>query len=45
MLLPILDAGRKVLGAKGGDIPLPVETPNMGLLHPDYLGVVRENIA
>ena len=28
----------KYLGLKVGDIPLPVETPNMGLLHPDYEG-------
>ncbi|MBD2492329.1 magnesium chelatase subunit H [Aulosira sp. FACHB-615] len=28
----------KYLGLKVGDIPPPVETPNMGLLHPDYQG-------
>ncbi|OCQ99371.1 magnesium chelatase subunit H [Nostoc sp. MBR 210] len=28
----------KYLGLKIGDIPPPVETPNMGLLHPDYQG-------
>ncbi|MBD2307621.1 magnesium chelatase subunit H [Chroococcidiopsis sp. FACHB-1243] len=28
----------KYLGLKIGDIPLPIETPNMGLLHPDYQG-------
>lgn len=28
----------KYLDLKVGDIPAPVETPNMGLLHPDYLG-------
>ncbi|KYC35958.1 protoporphyrin IX magnesium chelatase [Scytonema hofmannii PCC 7110] len=28
----------KYLGLKVGDIPAPVETPNMGLLHPDYAG-------
>ncbi|MBD1940731.1 magnesium chelatase subunit H [Microcoleus sp. FACHB-68] len=28
----------KYLGLKVGEIPLPVETPNMGLLHPDYPG-------
>ncbi|MBD2206274.1 magnesium chelatase subunit H [Calothrix sp. FACHB-1219] len=28
----------KYLGLKIGDIPAPVETPNMGLLHPDYQG-------
>jgi magnesium chelatase subunit H len=28
----------KYLGLKVGDIPVPVETPNMGLLHPDYPG-------
>jgi magnesium chelatase subunit H len=28
----------KYLGLKVGDIPVPVETPNMGLLHPDYSG-------
>ncbi|MBE9034408.1 magnesium chelatase subunit H [aff. Roholtiella sp. LEGE 12411] len=28
----------KYLGLKVGDIPPPIETPNMGLLHPDYLG-------
>ncbi len=28
----------KYLGLKVGEIPPPVETPNMGLLHPDYLG-------
>ncbi|MDZ8104364.1 MAG: magnesium chelatase subunit H [Nostoc sp. DedQUE12a] len=28
----------KYLGLKVGDIPPPVETPNMGLLHPDYSG-------
>ncbi|BAY62256.1 protoporphyrin IX magnesium chelatase [Calothrix brevissima NIES-22] len=28
----------KYLGLKVGDIPAPVETPNMGLLHPDYQG-------
>jgi len=26
----------KYLGLKVGEIPPPVETPNMGLLHPDY---------
>lgn len=26
------------LGLKVGEIPPPIETPNMGLLHPDYLG-------
>ena len=30
--------GEKYLGLKVGDIPPPVETPNMGLLHPDYQG-------
>ena len=28
----------KYLGLKVGDIPPPVETPNMGLLHPEYPG-------
>ncbi|MES1021878.1 magnesium chelatase subunit H [Gloeocapsa sp. BRSZ] len=28
----------KYLGVKVGEIPPPVETPNMGLLHPDYQG-------
>ncbi|MBE9004805.1 magnesium chelatase subunit H [Fortiea sp. LEGE XX443] len=28
----------KYLGLKVGDIPPPLETPNMGLLHPDYQG-------
>jgi magnesium chelatase subunit H len=28
----------KYLGLKVGDIPPPAETPNMGLLHPDYQG-------
>ncbi len=28
----------KYLGLKVGEIPPPVETPNMGLLHPDYEG-------
>jgi magnesium chelatase subunit H len=28
----------KYLGVKVGEIPPPVETPNMGLLHPDYEG-------
>ncbi len=28
----------KYLDLKVGDIPTPVETPNMGLLHPDYNG-------
>ncbi len=28
----------KYLGLKVGEIPPPVETPNMGLLHPDYQG-------
>ncbi|MFN6563677.1 MAG: magnesium chelatase subunit H [Nostoc sp. ChiSLP01] len=28
----------KYLGLSVGDIPPPVETPNMGLLHPDYSG-------
>ncbi|TAE59360.1 MAG: magnesium chelatase subunit H [Nostocales cyanobacterium] len=28
----------KYLGLKIGDIPAPIETPNMGLLHPDYQG-------
>ncbi len=28
----------KYLGIKVGEIPPPVETPNMGLLHPDYQG-------
>ena len=28
----------KYLGLTVGDIPPPVETPNMGLLHPDYAG-------
>jgi len=28
----------KYLGLKVGDIPPPVETPNMGLLHPEYQG-------
>lgn len=28
----------KYLGLKVGEIPPPVETPNMGLLHPDYNG-------
>ncbi|QIR39983.1 magnesium chelatase subunit H [Tolypothrix sp. PCC 7910] len=28
----------KYLGLKVGDIPAPLETPNMGLLHPDYPG-------
>ena len=30
--------GEKYLGLKVGDIPPPSETPNMGLLHPDYQG-------
>ncbi len=28
----------KYLGLKVGEIPQPIETPNMGLLHPDYDG-------
>ncbi|OKH19852.1 magnesium chelatase subunit H [Hydrococcus rivularis NIES-593] len=28
----------KYLGLKVGEIPEPIETPNMGLLHPDYRG-------
>lgn len=28
----------KYLGLKVGDIPPPIETPNIGLLHPDYPG-------
>ncbi|MFM7365213.1 MAG: magnesium chelatase subunit H [Cuspidothrix sp.] len=28
----------KYLNLKVGDIPAPIETPNMGLLHPDYQG-------
>ncbi len=28
----------KYLGLKVGEIPPPIETPNMGLLHPDYSG-------
>ncbi|MEB3830030.1 magnesium chelatase subunit H [Phormidium sp. CCY1219] len=28
----------KYLGLKVGEIPPPIETPNMGLLHPDYRG-------
>ncbi|PSM50918.1 magnesium chelatase subunit H [Chroococcidiopsis sp. CCALA 051] len=28
----------KYLGLRIGDIPPPIETPNMGLLHPDYSG-------
>lgn len=28
----------KYLGLKVGDIPVPIETPNMGLLHPEYEG-------
>ncbi|NET00381.1 MAG: magnesium chelatase subunit H [Sphaerospermopsis sp. SIO1G1] len=28
----------KYLGLKIGDIPAPIETPNMGLLHPEYEG-------
>ncbi len=28
----------KYLGLKVGEIPAPVETPNIGLLHPDYQG-------
>ncbi|MBW4599798.1 MAG: magnesium chelatase subunit H [Calothrix sp. FI2-JRJ7] len=30
--------GEKYLNLKVGEIPPPVETPNMGLLHPDYQG-------
>ena len=30
--------GEKYLDLKVGDIPQPIETPNMGLLHPDYQG-------
>ncbi|HEY9695049.1 MAG TPA: magnesium chelatase subunit H [Oculatellaceae cyanobacterium] len=30
--------GEKYLGLKVGDIPPPLETPNMGLLHPEYQG-------
>ncbi|MGK7927924.1 MAG: magnesium chelatase subunit H [Spirulina sp.] len=30
--------GEKYLGLKIGEIPAPIETPNMGLLHPDYNG-------
>ncbi len=30
--------GEKYLGLQVGDIPPPIETPNMGLLHPDYQG-------
>lgn len=30
--------GEKYLGLKVGEIPAPIETPNMGLLHPDYVG-------
>jgi magnesium chelatase subunit H len=28
----------KYLGLKVGEVPPPIETPNMGLLHPDYMG-------
>ena len=31
----------KYLGLKVGAIPDPIETPNMGLLHPDYSGYFR----
>ncbi|MEA5470840.1 magnesium chelatase subunit H [Spirulina sp. 06S082] len=30
--------GEKYLNLKIGEIPAPIETPNMGLLHPDYNG-------
>ncbi|MEM9543588.1 MAG: magnesium chelatase subunit H, partial [Cyanobacteria bacterium P01_E01_bin.42] len=30
--------GEKYLDLKIGEIPAPIETPNMGLLHPDYQG-------
>jgi len=30
--------GEKYLGLTVGEIPAPIETPNMGLLHPDYSG-------
>ncbi|MBO9999578.1 MAG: magnesium chelatase subunit H [Cyanobacteria bacterium SID2] len=30
--------GEKYLGLSVGEIPEPIETPNMGLLHPDYEG-------
>ncbi|MDC0834021.1 DUF3479 domain-containing protein, partial [Geitlerinema sp. CS-897] len=30
--------GEKYLGLSVGEIPEPIETPNMGLLHPDYDG-------
>jgi len=30
--------GEKYLGLTVGDIPEPIETPNLGLLHPDYAG-------
>jgi magnesium chelatase subunit H len=30
--------GEKYLGLQVGEIPSPVETPNLGLLHPDYDG-------
>ncbi|WP_204104105.1 MULTISPECIES: magnesium chelatase subunit H [Spirulina sp. CCY15215] len=30
--------GEKYLNLKIGEIPAPIETPNMGLLHPDYQG-------
>ncbi len=31
----------KYLGLAAGDIPPPVETPNLGLLHPDYTGYFK----
>ena len=30
--------GEKYLGLTVGEIPQPIETPNMGLLHPEYDG-------
>jgi magnesium chelatase subunit H len=30
--------GEKYLGLEVGEIPQPIETPNMGLLHPEYQG-------
>lgn len=33
-----LTLGEKYLGLKIGEIPPPIETPNIGLLHPEYQG-------
>ncbi|MGD1900824.1 MAG: magnesium chelatase subunit H [Geitlerinemataceae cyanobacterium] len=34
--------GEKYFGLKVGEIPAPIETPNMGLLHPEYDGYFEQ---